>query len=84
MHPMLLARSLVAVLVAVMLTLRKRLDSKAVHPSDQIAVKRKDRIRIVRMAAPYGAFPPEIRKDTDLLVITRTWVFTQGDRIRTE
>lgn len=40
--------------------------------------------RIVRMAAPYGAFPPEIRKDTDLLVITRTWFFTQGDRIRTE
>ena len=40
--------------------------------------------RIVRMAAPYGAFPPDIRKDTDLLVITRTWFFTQGDRIRTE
>jgi NADH-quinone oxidoreductase subunit J len=42
---------LVAVIVAVMLTLRKRLDSKALHPSDQIAVKRKDRVRIVRMAA---------------------------------
>ena len=40
--------------------------------------------RIVQMAAPFGAFPPEIRKDTDLLVITRTWFFAQGDRIWTE
>ena len=40
--------------------------------------------RIVRMAAPFGAFPAEIRKDTDLLVITRTWFFAQGDKIWTE
>jgi protein TonB len=40
--------------------------------------------RIVRMAAPYAVFPAEIRKDTDLLVITRTWFFGQGDKIWTE
>jgi protein TonB len=40
--------------------------------------------RIVRMAAPYARFPAEIRKDTDLLVITRTWFFGQGDKIWTE
>lgn len=40
--------------------------------------------QIVRLAAPFAAFPPEIRKDTDLLVITRTWFFGQGDRIWTE
>jgi protein TonB len=40
--------------------------------------------RIVRMAAPFGAFPPDIRADTDLLVITRTWFFGQGDRLWTE
>ena len=40
--------------------------------------------RIVRMAAPFAAFPPDIRKDTDLLVITRTWFFAQGDKIWTE
>jgi protein TonB len=40
--------------------------------------------RIVRMAAPYAAFPPEIRKDTDQLVITRTWFFGQGDKVWTE
>jgi protein TonB len=40
--------------------------------------------RIVQMAAPYGAFPPDIRKDTDLLVITRTWFFGQGDNVYTK
>jgi protein TonB len=40
--------------------------------------------RIVRMASPYAGFPPEIRRDTDMLVITRTWFFDRGDRIRTE
>jgi protein TonB len=37
--------------------------------------------RIVRMAAPYAAFPSDVRKDTDILVITRTWHFAQGDRM---
>ena len=40
--------------------------------------------RILQMAAPFAAFPAEISKDTDLLVITRTWFFAQGDRIWTE
>jgi protein TonB len=40
--------------------------------------------RIVRMAAPYARFPPDIKRDTDLLVITRTWFFGQGDKIWTE
>jgi protein TonB len=37
--------------------------------------------RIVQMASPYAAFPPEIRSDTDVLEITRTWHFTQGDQL---
>ena len=40
--------------------------------------------KIVKMATPFAAFPPEIRRDTDLLVITRTWFFGQGDKIWTE
>lgn len=40
--------------------------------------------RIVKMATPFAAFPPDIRRDTDLLVITRTWFFGQGDKIWTE
>ena len=41
---------LVAIIVAVMLTLRQRKDNKAMHSSDQIAVKAKDRMRLVKMA----------------------------------
>ena len=37
--------------------------------------------RIVQMAAPFARFPPDLRRDTDILVITRTWHFAQGDRV---
>jgi protein TonB len=40
--------------------------------------------RIVKMTAPFARFPPDISRDTDLLVITRTWFFGQGDKIWTE
>lgn len=40
--------------------------------------------RIVQMAAPFAPFPPEIRKDTDILSITRTWTFTQQDEMIAE
>lgn len=40
--------------------------------------------RIVRMSAPYPAFPADIRKDTDILSITRTWTFTQQDSLDTQ
>jgi len=39
--------------------------------------------RIVRLAAPFAPFPPDVARDTDLLVITRTWFFAQGDRLWT-
>lgn len=41
-------------------------------------------MRIVRLAAPYAPLPPDIRKDTDILVITRTWTFTSSDRLESE
>lgn len=37
--------------------------------------------RIVQLASPYAPFPPDIRRDTDILEITRTWHFTQGDQL---
>ena len=40
--------------------------------------------KIVRMATPFAVFPADIRRDTDLLIITRTWFFGQGDKIWTE
>ena len=38
-------------------------------------------IRIVRLAAPFDRFPSNIRTDTDILHITRTWTFTRGDQV---
>jgi protein TonB len=40
--------------------------------------------RIVRLAAPFPPFPADIRKDTDILSITRTWTFTQSDKLESE
>ena len=40
--------------------------------------------RIVQMSAPYAAFPESIRRDTDVLEITRTWTFTNADRLRAD
>jgi protein TonB len=41
-------------------------------------------VKIVEMAGPYAAFPPDIRRDTDILEITRTWTFAKGDELRSE
>jgi protein TonB len=41
-------------------------------------------IRIVKLAAPYPPFPPDIRKDTDVISITRTWIFTSTDKLESE
>lgn len=40
--------------------------------------------RIVRMSAPFDPFPPALKKDTDVLHITRTWMFTKEDMLQTE
>ena len=41
-------------------------------------------IRIVRLAAPFAPFPPDIAQDTDILSITRTWSFTRADQFQAE
>ena len=40
-------------------------------------------IRIVRLAAPFGPLPPEMRKETDILHIIRTWQFLDNNRLVT-
>ena len=40
--------------------------------------------RIVRLAAPYAPFPENIRAETDLLYITRTWIFQRGNTFNTK
>lgn len=40
--------------------------------------------RIVMLSAPFEPFPPAIRRDTDILHITRTWQFTRSDLVMEE
>lgn len=42
---------LVAIVAAIVLTLRDRQDNKSMDPAEQVKVRRQDRIRIVKMAA---------------------------------
>lgn len=39
--------------------------------------------RIVELAAPYAKFPDDVRKEIDILGITRTWTFTKEDSLAT-
>lgn len=41
-------------------------------------------LRIVRMSAPFSPFPEEIRKETDILDITRTWQFLRSGQFGSE
>ena len=38
-------------------------------------------LKIVELAAPYSPFPPDIRNDTDIIYITRTWSFTRAGEL---
>lgn len=40
-------------------------------------------LNIVHLAAPFAALPPAILKETDILHITRTWKFLDGDTLST-
>lgn len=54
----------------------------ALEKSSGSAVLDRAARRIVNMAAPFPPFPPEIARDTDVLEITRTWLFT-NDQLST-
>ncbi|NOY63065.1 MAG: energy transducer TonB [Gammaproteobacteria bacterium] len=41
-------------------------------------------VRIVRLAAPFAPLSNEMREDTDVLHITRSWVFHPGNRLETK
>lgn len=41
-------------------------------------------LRIVRLAAPYAPFPPEIRATTDVLHIIRSWEFLDSNQLYTK
>lgn len=50
---------LVAIIAAIVLTLRDRQDNKSMNPAEQVLVKKQDRLRIVKMDAVVEAPPVE-------------------------
>ena len=53
---------------------RVEIDRSSGNPVLDAAVQ-----RIVMLAAPFKAFPANVRRETDILHITRTWAFTRSD-----
>ncbi|MGE5088979.1 MAG: energy transducer TonB, partial [Candidatus Levyibacteriota bacterium] len=60
------------------------IDSVKVNHSSGQRILDAAAVKIVEMAAPYAPFPENIRRDTDLLYITRTWTFARGDELHGE
>ena len=40
--------------------------------------------KIVELGAPYAPFPEDIRKEVDILSITRTWTFTKDETLSSQ
>lgn len=57
------------------------LDTVEVQRSSGYPILDRAAERIVKMASPYASFPANIKRDTDIIVITRTWTFARGDRL---
>ncbi len=55
-------------------------DIRVLHSSGE-KVLDKAAIRIVRLSAPFAPFPRDIRAETDILDITRTWQFLSSNRL---
>ncbi len=53
---------LVAIVAAIVLTLRDRKESKSMNPAEQVLVKKADRLRIVKMAATVEAEQPKVEE----------------------
>jgi len=65
-----------------------RLVQAVIEESSGSAVLDRAARHIVKLSAPFPPFPPEIARDTDILEVTRTWIFTNdkfatrsGDRL---
>ncbi|HEY6896751.1 MAG TPA: TonB family protein [Rhodocyclaceae bacterium] len=41
-------------------------------------------LRILRLAAPYGRFSAELKRQSDILAFARVWTFTQSDQLQAQ
>ena len=55
-----------------------------VHRSSGHKILDEAALRILRLAAPYGKFPAELKRQADILSFARTWTFTQADQLQAQ
>lgn len=72
-----------SLLMSVVIRADGSVESINIHRSSGHKVLDNAARRIVELAAPFAPFPANIRRDTDILEITRTWSFTNADAIET-
>jgi protein TonB len=61
-----------------------KLDGVDVDRSSGSKILDEAAVRIVKLASPYAAFPEDIRRDFDIIDVTRTWTFTRSDQLAGE
>lgn len=60
------------------------LEKMEINQSSGSAILDEAAKNIVRLAAPYAPFSKEMKRSTDIIGITRTWTFTQEDKLATK
>jgi protein TonB len=61
-----------------------RIDNIEINQSSGFKILDEAAKRIVELGAPYAPFPEDIRKEVDILSITRTWTFTKDEYLSTQ
>ena len=59
-------------------------ESVEINKSSRSKVLDQAALRIVRLAAPFDRFPDNIKADTDIIYIVRTYMFTRSDQLVSE
>lgn len=73
-----------SLLISVAIRADGNLDSVEILRSSGSKILDAAAIHIVELAAPFGPFPLDLRGDTDVLHITRTWTFTKANELVSE
>jgi protein TonB len=61
-----------------------RIDNIEINQSSGFKILDDAAKKIVELGAPYAQFPEEIRKEVDILSITRTWTFTKDETLSSQ
>ena len=61
-----------------------RIDNIEINQSSGFKILDEAAKKIVELGAPYAPFPEDIRKEVDILSITRTWTFSKDDTLSSQ